>query len=334
MIGNFRSHTVCFLILVHLGLFTTHAVAGEKVGALGHIMPGSGVVHLVPSANGRIASIHVKEGDTVAEGALLAVLEDNKLLEGELALAKLALEEAETIGAQSITLQELKVREVSELGSITIALQELEVRAAGEDYDFAMQSFKRFSELGGDTLSEAQMASRKHALAAAELKLDTVEKRLTQLRQEQTIKLSQAEQELARQRKSWDLKVQRAEGNLQALKQKLDLSTLKAPIEGTILEVFQHVGETTGSGPIFTMADLENMYVVAEVFQGDLLKLSPGIRATITSDALPEPLTGEVETIGKLISTQSRTAEVRIRLEDSRLASRLIALEVDISIEL
>jgi HlyD family secretion protein len=178
------------------------------------------------------------------------------------------------------------------------------------------------------------MAARKHALAAAELKLDTVEKRLEQLGQEQTIKLSQAEQELARQRKSWDLKVQRAEGNLQALKQKLDLSTLKAPIKGTILEVFQHVGETAGASPILTMADLENMYVVAEVFQGDLLTLSPGIRATITSDALPEPLTGKVETIGKLISTQSRTAEVRIRLDDSRLASKLIALEVDISIEL
>lgn len=331
----FKSYTgPFFFLLILFWTFGSYAAEGEKVGALGHIMPGSGVVHLVAPANGRIAAIHAKEGDTVEKGALLAVLEDNKLLEGELALAQIALEEAKIIGTQTIALQEMKVREVSELGTITIALQELEVRAAQEDYDFALQSFKRFNAVGGDTLSGAQMAKRKHVLAAAGLKLNTVEKELSRLKQEQTINLSQAKQELARQKKSWHLKVQRAESNLQVLKQKLDLSTLKAPIKGTILEVFQHVGETTGPHPILKMADLENMSVIAEVFQGDLLKLSPGLQAKITSSALPEPLVGKVETIGSLISTQSRTAKVRIRLEDSKLASKLIGLEVDISIEL
>ncbi len=323
---------ICSLILfLVLGSF---AAAGEKVGALGHIMPGSGVVHLVAPTNGRISAIQVKEGDTVTKGALLAILEENKLLEGELALAELALEESKIIGTQTIVLQEIKVREASEIGTTTIALQELKIRTAQIDYDFALQSFNRLNVLGGNTLSEAQMAARKHAVETANLTLNTVKKELVLLKQEQAIKLSQARHELERQKKSWELKTKRAEKNLEALKQKLDLSTLKAPIKGTILEVFQHVGETTGTRPIFKMADLGDIYVIAEVFQGDLLKLTPGLRAKITSNALPEPLMGEVETIGRLISSQSRTAKVSIRLDDSQLASKLISLEVDVSIEL
>lgn len=331
---TFRLTARFFFLLAIFGLLESHGVAAEKVGALGNITPTGGVVDLVAPTNGRIAVIHVKEGDTVAKGALLAVLEDNKLLEGELALAKLALEEARTIGTQSVALQELKVREVTELGKITIALHELKVQSAQEDYDFALQSFKRFNALGGENLSEAQMAMRKHTLAVTELNLKTVEKELIRLKQEQAIALSQAGKELEHQKNKYYLKVQRAENNLHLLKQKLDLSILKAPIKGTILEVFQHVGETTGIRPVLKIADLEDMSVIAEVFQGDLLKLSLGLRATITSSALPEPLVGKVETIGSLISDKSRTAKVGILLEDSLRASKLISLEVDISIEL
>jgi HlyD family secretion protein len=114
--------------------------------------------------------------------------------------------------------------------------------------------------------------------------------------------------------------------------EKLEHASLDAPMNGTVLEVLQSVGEATGGRPVIRMADLENMYVIAEVFEGDLLKISPGMKATVTGNALPGSLTGEVESIGRVINPANRTADVKIRLDEPAVASKLINLEVDVSI--
>ena len=83
------------------------------------------------------------------------------------------------------------------------------------------------------------------------------------------------------------------------------------------------------------------MYAVAEVYQTDIQLLEIGQRVELTSGALQEPLTGVVEEVGMVIQrndifgdspnapTDARVFRVKVRLDESELASRYSNLEVE-----
>jgi hypothetical protein len=72
--------------------------------------------------------------------------------------------------------------------------------------------------------------------------------------------------------------------------------------------------------------------VVSQVDEGDLLRLKPGMEATITAQSFSKPLHGRIEEIGRLIDTQARLGEVRIRLDSADPASRVVGMQVDVAI--
>ena len=81
-----------------------------------------------------------------------------------------------------------------------------------------------------------------------------------------------------------------------------------------------------------------------EVYETDVARVAIGQRATVTSPALPEPLTGVVEWINLQIGKQdalgtdpaarkdARVVEVEIRLDDSTKAAALTNLQVEAEI--
>ena len=87
------------------------------------------------------------------------------------------------------------------------------------------------------------------------------------------------------------------------------------------------------------------MYVIAEVYETDVMRVRPGQRARIRSAALPEELEGTVERIGlqvgrltslgtdPVMRTDARVVEVEIRLDVSDAAASLTNLEVEVLIE-
>jgi hypothetical protein len=80
------------------------------------------------------------------------------------------------------------------------------------------------------------------------------------------------------------------------------------------------------------MGDIRKMYVICQAFQGDLLKLRPGLHATIKSSAFSKPLRGVVENVGRLVDTKAQLGDVRIRLDDPHVASRVVGMEVEVEI--
>ena len=74
--------------------------------------------------------------------------------------------------------------------------------------------------------------------------------------------------------------------------------------------------------------------MVAEVSESDLLRLSKGMSATISHSAFETPLSGKVESIGRYVAANVKTANVRIRLEPNDLAPRLLNMEVSVTIDL
>lgn len=308
--------------------------AEEKIGALGRIEPPGGLVQLACPHGDVVAEIAVKEGEYVKKGAALVVFESKVSRELELSQAQATFKEADELGAKGVALQELKVRETVELGRIALTVQEQRVVAADAEYDFALKRQNRYEGIDGQTLSAQQMDERKSQVKVAQAKLAAARLELDRLRLANEISTAFARQELGRLVLNREMSMTQARTRVDLARERLKQSVLRAPGDGTVLEIHARAGETAGGRVMVTMANLEPMYVTAEIFEGDLSKISAGMKATITGSALSGTLHGEVETVGRVISGGSRTGKVRIRLLDSKAASKLINMEVDVSIKI
>ena len=169
-------------------------------------------------------------------------------------------------------------------------------------------------------------ASREANGREAQAKLETA--KANQLRLKTTVQLESLEEALATAR------------------QKLDLAVVRAPRDGRILRIVTRAGETIGPRPILELGDTDHMYATAEIYETDVRYVRPGEHATITSDALSGPLRGTVESVGSTVgknevlsldpteAADKRVVLARIRLGDSREASRLVQLQVDVLIDM
>lgn len=79
----------------------------------------------------------------------------------------------------------------------------------------------------------------------------------------------------------------------------IDLAVVKAPIAGTVIKKIGNTGETGTPGyPVALLADLNKLYVTAEVEETDLQKVKVGQWVEFSVDAFPEVrFTGQVAAI-------------------------------------
>jgi HlyD family secretion protein len=321
-------------ILLWLSFFNPPLFAKEKIGAMGKITPAKGILNLVGTQGFKITEIKIKEGDLVKAGDLLVVFDNRKTFELELALARLASEEINELSSKNIALKTAQIQEADSLGALAIAIQNHRISAVQTEYDFAGKMVERFKKIEGERLSKQKMDERVSHLRITKANLESAKKELQRLTMDREIKVSTAKKELNRIKLTSKFNIDRTKKQVDLAKEMLNRSTLKAPLDGTILDIHARVGEIAVSTPIIRMADLNQMQVVAEVFEGDLLKIKPGLEATIESSALPGALKGKVESIGRIINPSTRTAKVKIGLLDPETASKFINMEVDLSIEL
>ncbi len=98
-----------------------------------------------------------------------------------------------------------------------------------------------------------------------------------------------------------------------------------APLDGTITERSANAGLNVEAGaPLFTVADLSTVWVVAELFEQDFARVRVGTPATVTLPAYPElQLRARVSYIDPQVSAATRTAKVRIELPNAQQQLRL-----------
>lgn len=103
---------------------------------------------------------------------------------------------------------------------------------------------------------------------------------------------------------------------------KNSLYTLKTPISGYIVEknsnisdkMAYHEGET---GSFFTIADLSDVQIVANVYESDIAKIKLGFPVKVTLIAYPDKVfTGKIDKIINALDPQTRTMSVRINLKN------------------
>ncbi|MFH1983272.1 MAG: efflux RND transporter periplasmic adaptor subunit [Pseudomonadota bacterium] len=308
------------------------AHAGENIGALGRIAPAGGIVHLAGPPGVTIERILVDVDEQVVRGAPLVAFASKQMLDLEVAIAQQNLREADVASAKAIDIQTLRVQKIDAAAASAIALQQAKLKAVTATHAFTDSSLARLLEAGSESYSAQQKELREYEVNSARINMEIAQKELAQLEVNRKSDLALATLELERLRLDRDVKLAQTRQQLDAAEQKQVQSTLSAPFAGTILDILQHAGEKTGGSPIIQIADLSKMVVIAEVFQGDVLRVRKGMAATITSKSMPGALKGTVTGISRIIQGRSKVAEVTIALEIQDTAARLINLEVEVSL--
>lgn len=107
-----------------------------------------------------------------------------------------------------------------------------------------------------------------------------------------------------------------------------------APIDGVVTERNANVGlNVDPSSKLFTVVDLATVWVVAELYEKDFSLVRVGSPATVTTTAYPDlRLRGRVSYIDPQVSEQTRTAKVRVEVQNSRNQLRL-GMYADVAVE-
>jgi cobalt-zinc-cadmium efflux system membrane fusion protein len=105
------------------------------------------------------------------------------------------------------------------------------------------------------------------------------------------------------------------------------IAEVKAPIAGTIVE--QNVTGGTGvrsmdnSPNLFTIADLSRVWVLCDVYENNLSQVRLGDFAEVQLNAYPDQaLKGRVSNISRVLDPNTRTAKVRLELDNERRLMR------------
>lgn len=91
-----------------------------------------------------------------------------------------------------------------------------------------------------------------------------------------------------------------------------------APMDGTIIEKKVAVGDqVTEQTPLFRLANLDKVWVIASAFERDMGKLAVGQSATVRLRAYPErTFRGKVTWVSRVVDERTRTLAVRVELDN------------------
>jgi cobalt-zinc-cadmium efflux system membrane fusion protein len=97
--------------------------------------------------------------------------------------------------------------------------------------------------------------------------------------------------------------------------------SVKAPISGYIVEKKISTGtqvRTDNSDNLFTISGLQDVWVLANVYENDISRVKEGFEAKITTLAYPDKVfNGKIEKISQVIDPNDKSLKVRIRLNNS-----------------
>ncbi|MBN2064179.1 MAG: efflux RND transporter periplasmic adaptor subunit [Sedimentisphaerales bacterium] len=95
--------------------------------------------------------------------------------------------------------------------------------------------------------------------------------------------------------------------------------TINAPADGIVTQRYQVQGNYVKAGDnLFSIADLNKLWVVFDVFESDMAKIKLGDEAEFTTPAYAgEVFSGQVSFISPVVDPVSRTIEVRVNYDNS-----------------
>ena len=108
------------------------------------------------------------------------------------------------------------------------------------------------------------------------------------------------------------------EAIIQAIQQNQPLpeiaGNIRSPLDGTVVEKLITPGQLlqAGTTPCFTVADLSQVWVMANLFESDLAAVEAGDPAEILTTAWPTNIAGTVDYISAIVDPATRAISVRV----------------------
>jgi ABC exporter DevB family membrane fusion protein len=287
-----------------VGETITLACTGRIEGDSEAISVGAGI-------DGVIAELRVKEGQQVAAGAVIAIIERHEL-RAALSEAGAAVERAKAVRERLLTGSR---REERERADADIEATEAVVKQAQARYE-RYQKLYQEGVLSADARDEA---FRNLAVAQANLKATK--------KAQEFVNVEPLPEELARA----DAEIRAAEERVRVINEQIKKCVVRAPIAGTVLRTNMKVGETYSTftpQPIVTLADTANFKVRAEVDERDIDKIALRQRVLIQGDAFKDR-----RVFGVVSRISSQMGRKKVRTGDPAEKSDRDVLEVLIDIE-
>ena len=299
------------------------------VGALGRVAPSSRIRRIAPPgglAMNRVDRLLVHEGDRVTAGQVLAEFADAPSKDAAVLQAEAAVAEAQTALA--------RIKAGGRPSEIEAWRARIDSLRAQED--IAQRDAARAQELvpsgaGARAVAERDRAAAERAVADRH----EAEARLTTLVEARPEDVAYGEAQL-----------QTAIAQLAKARADASLTRVFAPIAGTIVKIYAHPGELVDQAGLLDLADLDQLDVVADVYETDLPRVRVGSAAEIIVPGDTKRYDATVRDIGWVVQhkttagvdpiaeVDSRTSEVRLTLGDAGRAAlgHRINMQVQVAI--
>ncbi len=279
---------------------------------LGKLLPRGRILTIAApfgAGDARIAELLMREGDTVAAGVVLAVLDSAPTLRAALAVAETTLAAREAALAQTI----LMVTAGRDDARGALARAEATVRATKRDVDRGSALVAR-----GD-LPDQVMDQRR--LAFEQASQDVARARAALARYDAPDILAQADVVLAQSN------IVAARAARDQARAELDKALIKAPSRGTVLTLYARPGERPGAQGLMTFGDLADMVAEIEVYENEAGAIRAGSAVTLVAEALPRQLAGTVGRVGVEVLRQTLTDASPAANTDTRVVRVSVDLD-------
>ncbi len=276
-------------------------------------------ISLAFDGSGRVAKLRAEEGDKVAAGAVLAVLDTRTLaLQAEQAQAQ--------IGVQQQTL--LRLRNGSRPQEVAQARSR--VTAAQADASQAEQDLKRLQGIAANTQGRAVSAQD---LDRARSHLQVAQAKVAEQREALRLtELGPRAEDVA----GAEAQLKAAQAQLALLQHQIAQGELKAPTDAIVRSRLLEPGDmATPQRPVFALALTQPKWVRVFVGEPDLGRVRPGMEARVVTSGPPgQSIAGKVGFISSVAEFTPRSVqteelrtslvyEVRVLVDDPQDVLRL-----------
>jgi len=308
----------------------SHAASADVgITAPGRIEPKDGVIVLAPAVSefgaAVLKSLHVRAGQWVKEGDVLATLTQHDELKAGVIAAE-----------RRVAIAEAKLQALGAGGKEDdLNALRAEIKSDEATFAYLQAETTRAVQLRQERLlSASAVEAQQSRLAAAERSLDAKRAKLASLSSVRPadVVIASAEVDAARA----DVDERRA---------RFENSIVRAPTAGRVLEIHAYPGQRVTERGLVSFGRTDSMYVDAEVVESDIGRAKIGDKVRIAGDVLASPTTGVVEEIGHLVGTRevfntdptafadSRVVHVKIRADQPEMLERFINARVTVAFE-
>ena len=279
--------------------------------ATGRVEPKSGEIHITSDMRGRIESIAVDLNERVQKGDLLIKLDDDDVLtKVRRAEAMAALRERQR-NDSSVRGLAAERRDAED----AVAAAERTLFGARQAFDDAVQAHRSGSG------SESSVNTARSNLREAEKKLADERANLASVNTKAGMPLpTQTEAGLSA-----------ARADLSAAEQAVEHTRIRAPVDGTVLNIIAKEGELAVPAPtneLMVFGDLTKLKVRAEVEERDAAKIHVGQRVVVRADAYPnEDFEGRITSLAQSLSAPRIASRGPRRPNDVEVLEAVIELD-------